>query len=189
MFVMRLLWTVFVGGFALIYFFIAMGDSHIGMGGPLFMLAIGLGPMANAIWSNRRDQAKFAAIHAKMLSAVGVAPGTGCDHAQMDSGIAINMQAKTLTLRIGERFKTYPFTDIREWRTSKHTANQVVAGNVTGALAALGPNIRASQDADAATGLFVTVRDIDNPQWRISMHDTAMQARWMEILRQAINEG
>jgi hypothetical protein len=189
MFVIRLLWTVFVGGLALIYFFIAMGNSHVEMTGPMFMLAIGFGPMALFVWGNRRDLAKFAAIHTKMLAAAGVAAGTGYDYGQWDSGIAINTTAKTLTMRLGEKWKTYPFSDIREWRASKHTASQVVAGNVTGALAALGPNIRASQDADAATGLFVTVRDIDNPQWRIAMHSEAMQARWMEILRQSINEG
>ena len=35
---------------------------------------------------------------------------------------------------------------------------------------------------------FVTVRDIDNPKWRIAMSDSNTQARWMEILRQSINE-
>ena len=39
-----------------------------------------------------------------------------------DSGIAINRQAKTLSLRLGEKWKTYPFADIRDWRVSKHTA-------------------------------------------------------------------
>lgn len=189
MIVIKLLWTFFVGGLALVYFFIGMGDSHIGMTGPIFMLAIGFGPMALSIRAVRRDRAKFAAIQSKMLSAAGVEPGTGFDHAELDSGIAVNRAAKTLTLRIGEKWKTYPYTDVRGWKASKHSAGQVIAGNVAGAMAALGPNIRASREADAATGLFVTVRDINNPQWRISMHDEAMQARWMEILQQAINEG
>lgn len=189
MVVIKILWTVFVGGLALIYFFIGMGDRHVGMMGPMFMLAIGFGPMGLSIWEVRRGRAKFAAIHAKMLAAAGVAAGAGCDYSQMDSGIAINRSAKTLTMRSAEKWKTYPFTDVRGWRSSKHTSGQVIAGNVAGAMAALGPNIRASNEADAATGFFVTVRDIDSPVWRIGMHDEAMQARWMEILQQAINEG
>jgi hypothetical protein len=44
------------------------------------------------------------------------------------------------------------------------------------------------RDAAANTGFFVTVRDVDNPKWRIEMRDEATQARWMEILRQEINE-
>ena len=103
MFVIRLLWTVFFGGLALVYFLIGVGDSHIGMTGPMFMLAIGFGPMALSIWGVRRDRAKFAAIQSKMLSAAGVAPGAGLDHAELDSGIAVNRAAKTLTLRLGEK--------------------------------------------------------------------------------------
>jgi hypothetical protein len=36
--------------------------------------------------------------------------------------------------------------------------------------------------------LFVTVRDIDNPVWRISMFEADDRARWSEILRQHVDE-
>ena len=178
-------WAFFIGGGGL-YDFLNPGQSKIMA---LIFMAVGFGPLFMQVRRNRGIRSKSNAAHAEMLASAGVAPGIGCEHVLTDSGIAINRQARTLSLRLGEKWKTYPFADFRDWRASKHTAGQVVAGNVTGAMAALGPNIRASRDADAATGLFVTVRDIDNPQWRIAMYDPAKQARWMEILQQAINEG
>ena len=178
-------WAFFIGGTGTFSFL----NGGLPKFPALIMIVVGFGPLFMQVRRNQGRKDKSNAAHAAMLASAGVAPGTGCDHVLTDSGIAINRQAKTLSLRLGEKWKTYPFTDIRDWRVSKHTAGQVVAGNVTGAMAALGPNIRASRDADAATGLFVTVRDIDNPQWRIAMYDVATQARWMEILQQAINEG
>lgn len=178
-------WAFFIGG--------AGTFSFLNGGLPKFtaliMIVVGFGPLFMQVRRRRGLQAKGDSAHAAMLASAGVAPGAGFEHALEDTAIAINTQARTLSLRIGVKWKTYPFTDIRDWRVSKHTAGQVVAGNVTGAMAALGSNIRASRDADAATGLFVTVRDIDNPQWRIAMYDVATQARWMEILQQSINEG
>ena len=163
-----------------------MGSTG-GMGSSLFLLAIGFGPLALIIRRNRRKQAKFGAVHVRMLAAAGVSPGTGCDHAE-DGTDVINRAAKTLTLCIGEHWKTYPFTDIREWEANLHKAGEIVAVGVQGSLAALGANDRARSNAYAMSGLFVTVHDIDNPKWRIAMSDTAKQARWMKILRQAINE-
>jgi hypothetical protein len=42
--------------------------------------------------------------------------------------------------------------------------------------------------AAANTGFFVAVRDVDNPIWRVEMTDAGREARWMEILRQEINQ-
>lgn len=178
-------WALIIGGFGVA----AFTQPDLGKLVSLIFMAVGFGPLFMQVRRNQGRKDKFNAAHTAMLASAGIAPGTGCDHVLRDSGIAINRQARTLSLRLGEKWKAYPFADIRDWRVSKHTAGQVVAGNVTGAMAALGPNIRASRDADAATGLFVTVRDIENPQWRIAMYDVATQARWMEILQQAINEG
>lgn len=187
LFVFVFFWTLFVGGMGVISLFVGHGNG--GMGFTLFMLAIGFGPLALIVRRGRSKKAKSGAVHASMLAAAGVAPGAGCDHAEDGSGVAINRAAKTLTLCIGEHWKTYPFTDIREWEANLHKAGEVVAVGVQGSLVALGANDRARRNAQAISGLFVTVRDIDNPKWRIAMSDTNTQARWMEILRQAINEG
>lgn len=59
-------------------------------------------------------------------------------------------------------WKIYLFSDVREWETRN----------------GLGKN----------SGLYVSVKDVDHPKWRIEMKDDGIQARWMEILRQEINE-
>ncbi len=64
----------------------------------------------------------------------------------------------------------------------------IVGGNLASATAALGANLAAERDAKARTGLFVEVRDVDRPRWRVAMRNEAMQARWREILDQQINE-
>jgi hypothetical protein len=178
-------WAFFIGGTGLFSF------SNGALPKPMcvIMVVVGFAPRFLQVRRRQGLQAKAEAAHAAMLASAGVASGTGYEHALQDTAIAINTKARTLSLRVGQKWKTYPFADVREWRTNKQTSGQVVAGNLTGAVAALGPSIRAGREADAATGLFVTVRDIDNPQWRIAMYDVATQARWMEILRQSINEG
>lgn len=178
-------WALVVGGLGLIGLFSNVDVPKLVS---LIFLAVGFGPF---FWvrRNRGKMAEANTAHAAMLASAGVAPGAGFDHSEGGSAVAVNRQAKTLSLRIGEKWKAYPFADVRGWEANKERAGQVVASNLTGAMASLGPNLRASRDAAAATGLFVTVRDIENPKWRIAMGDSSTQARWMEILRQSINEG
>ncbi|RQO58487.1 hypothetical protein DBR47_12300 [Paucibacter sp. KBW04] len=177
-------WAFMIGGTAMSLFF----QPGPGKLGSLILMAVGLGPLFLQVRRNQVRKDRSDAAHAAMLACVGVVPGAGFDHSEGDSAVAINRQAKTLGLRIGEKWKAYPFADVRAWETNKERAGQVVASNLTGTMAAMGPNLRAIQDAAAATGFFVTVRDIENPKWRIAMSDSNTQARWMEILRQSINE-
>lgn len=178
-------WALFIGGFGVA----AFSQPDLGKLVSLIFMAVGFGPLFVQVRRNQGRKDKFKAAHAAMLASAGVAPGAGFDHSEGGSAVAVNRQAKTLSLRIGEKWKAYPFADVRGWEANKERAGQVVASNLTGAMASLGPNLRASRDAAAATGLFVTVRDIENPKWRIAMGDSSTQARWMEILRQSINEG
>ena len=141
-------------------------------------------PSGLLVWFLINRASKRDAAHKAMLQEAGVAQGSGFDHAEADTGIAINKHAKTLTLLIGGFYKTYPLSDIREWQAMKETPGVVVGGS----LAAVGAAAKMERDAAAATGFFVSVKDVDNPKWRIAMKDAAMQARWMELMRQEINE-
>lgn len=158
--------------------------------GGFYCLAIGGAPQIIRSVIKAREQERRASAHAEMLAGAGVSPNAGWDHSEQDSGVAINMAARTLTLLSNGKSKTYPFSDVREWSTNLATARQVVpiGGGFAGAVAMGSANIAAGLQAASATGLFVTVRDIENPKWRIEMSSEAVQARWMEILEQAINE-
>lgn len=178
-------WALFVGGLGLIGLFSNVDVPKLVS---LIFLAVGFGPF---FWvrRNRGKMAEANAAHAAMLASAGVAPGAGLDHSEDGSGVAVNRQAGTLSLRMGEKWKTYPFADVRGWETNKEKAGEIVAAGVSASFVAMTANIRASNAAAAASGLFVTVRDIDNPKWRVAMSNANTQARWMEILRQSINEG
>lgn len=180
---MGILWGLLVMWTLFWSFTMLIGADH---GFVLFI--IGWTPAGLVAWFYMNRASKRESAHQVMLKEAGVEVGAGCDHSEDGTGIAINKQAKTLTLQIKDKWKTYPFTAIREWETRNERAGQIVATGLAGGVAALGANERMAREAKQNTGLFVTVKDVDNPKWRIAMKDEQMQARWMEILRQELNE-
>ena len=110
-----------------------------------------------------------------MLDAAGVVAGQGLDHSQKGTGMAVNKVAKTLSLLIDGKWKTYPFNDIRSWEAKMVT--------YTGS-----PSLRGDGMSAAGTGFYVTVKDVAQPVWRIVMTDQKTQDQWSEIFRQEIEE-
>src|SRR5450830_1178302 len=121
----------------------------------------------------------------------GIAINSQLFHWEWESGLALNEEKATLTVSVGKNIKTYKFTDIREWAVRSERAGQVVpmGGGLAGGIAAGAANIGASSLAAAHTGLFISVKDINFPTWRISMQSKAKRDSWFEILTQALNEG
>lgn len=123
-------------------------------------------------------------------SAAAKSFGQGAQHNYVGgkTGIAIDPMRKIVRLKDGKIEKEYPFTDIREWRTNLASGGEVIAvGGGYAGIAAAGQNVRAARENRKASGLFVSVRDIDRPEWRIDMPNEKNQKRWMEIMRQTIN--
>lgn len=90
----------------------------------------------------------------------------------------------------GQRLeKTYSFSDIRSWRTNIATGGTFVGQQ---SVATAAHNYMTQRKNEEESGLFVEVRDIDCPEWRIGFkadkHRELTLKRWMEILRQIINE-
>lgn len=170
-----ILWGLFFCGGSLV----ARPDEH-----PFMLFLVGCLPIGLMVWFTVQRSTKRQAVLQSMYQEAGVAKGSGFDHVEADTGIAINKQAKTLSLLMGAFYKTYPFADIREWEAIKETPGVISAGNAAAVFDQVGVNRRAA----ANTGFFVSVRDVEHPKWRIAMKDEAMRARWMEILRQEINE-
>ena len=136
-------------------------------------------------------EARREKLRAELLGLAGAAAGDPGAHAfvQGQTGIAINAATGKIAMAKAGLRNAYAFGDVREWSSSKETAGQAVAvggGLALGAMAAFQSGAAASAAA-ARSGFFVTVRDIDHPQWRVEMPDVDDQARWMEILRQLVN--
>lgn len=100
------------------------------------------------------------------------------------TAIALDATRCMLSLKAKGTVKEYPFADVRGWERNSMSGGHVMTGGMGGVL----NNIHASARNRAASGLFVQVRDIDHPVWRIDMPRPADQQRWMEILQQYINE-
>lgn len=113
---------------------------------------------------------------------------SGAAHSFSHGGtaIAIYPDKQVLLLKQGSKSKEYAFPDIRGWETNTQSGGEIIATGWAGATT-LGHNIRTARGNKSASGLFVQVRDIDNPVWRINMLRKTDQQRWMEILRQTIN--
>jgi hypothetical protein len=104
-----------------------------------------------------------------------------------DTGIGLDPEKKELHLYAKPTFKTYKFDEVRRWETNIQTGGQVFG---TG-LALAAANVSTIKSNLKNSGLFIEVRDIDNPRWKISFDPRKMEKelpRWMEILRQHINE-
>src|SRR5471032_3654088 len=112
--------------------------------GALFSFFIGWAPIALLGWievsrKNKRE-ARWAASHAEMLTAAGVAPGTGFDHFEAGTGIALNRQEKLLVLSAGTVYKPYSYGDIREWSAKFEKAGEIVGVGLQGMISAEGAN-------------------------------------------------
>jgi len=95
--------------------------------------------------------------------------------------------------------KEYNTTDIRKWEYVMPGADRFYGFGRESVGASIGRSIandNMAKDAMSKTGLWLTVRDIDYPKWFIQFRCETVQdsntelelSRWMEILRQNINE-
>jgi len=173
-------------GWALLFLLPTLGAlKGLGFGYFILFLLIGGTPISLLIWYGINKTAKQKEAHAAMLRAVGFEASKGYDHTEAGTSIVINRSAKTITLMVSGFWKTYQFSDIREWECRSEKAGRIVGGH---AIVTATANLQAASEALANSGLFITVKDIEHPKWRISMVNSQTQSRWMEILRQELNE-
>lgn len=108
-------------------------------------------------------------------------------HFHGKTGIAIDTDKKEVHLKDRSNYKIYKYNEIRTWESSLHTGGQIYGSGLNVIAANLAT---ARQNADS-TGLFIKVKDIDFPEWKISFPLKSAKNdlnRWMEILRQTLNE-
>lgn len=107
------------------------------------------------------------------------------------TGIAIDPKQRLVHLVAGANYKVYGFDDIRKW-----TTNMSAGGfHHGGGLAAIAANAATARQNAESSGLFIEVRDIEFPLWKIRLPTNTVNkyemelARWMEILRQHLSDG
>lgn len=91
--------------------------------------------------------------------------------------------------------KSYPLSDVRTWRTNLQTGGSVMnqGSGLAGALSTGSMNRQIENDNIKNSGLFISVRDVNKPEWRIhfstnSEEEKRQQAKWNEILNQSLRD-
>lgn len=117
-------------------------------------------------------------------------PNARYSHHTYKSGIALDDQERVIHLLEGKVSKTYSYDDVRSWNTNIQTGGEFYGGGLGGAIG----TIQAGMNNMKNTGLFITVKDVEHPEWRINLckpnHRDArkIHAKWMEILQQSLNQ-
>jgi len=109
-------------------------------------------------------------------------------HFYRGTGIALDPVQQRLHLLNARAYRSYALSQVRTWTRREQTGGQVYGYG----LVVVAANVAAANNNKAASGLFIEVRDVDLPVWRIAFSPGALQRdlpRWMEILQQAVNEG
>lgn len=99
----------------------------------------------------------------------------------VDSGYAIDVVEKEVLLSSLYQRKKYPVGKIRSIRKHWETAVEVVGGS---GMTNLGVNMRNSKKAKEASGIFISVADIDYPTWQLKFQNEKELDRVYEIFTQ-----
>ena len=108
-------------------------------------------------------------------------------HFYAKTGIAVDTEKREVHLKDRANYKVYRFDEIRSWEANTQSGGMIYGGGIN-VLAANLANQRANKEN---TGLFIKVKDVDMPQWKIEFPPSAAKkelTRWMEILQQTLNE-
>lgn len=107
----------------------------------------------------------------------------------LNSGVVLNPSEKAITLAdTASTVKKYRYDEIRSWSNEEETAGETIGVGFHAGMAALGANARAKAKARENTGLFISVKDINHPVFRIGMQNKKDRQKWFEILTQELNE-
>jgi hypothetical protein len=114
----------------------------------------------------------------------------GCQykHFYNGTGIALDNKNKSVFIVDLSEEKKYDYSDVREWKYNISTGGHLVGS--TGLQGSL-HNVANARKNESETGFFISVRDIEHPQWRIKFRANADREnellKWMEIMNQHIN--
>ena len=108
-------------------------------------------------------------------------------HFYAKTGIAVDTEKREVHLKDKAHYKVYRFDEIRSWEANTQSGGMIYGGGVNAFVANL-ENQRINREN---TGLFIKVKDVDYPQWKIEFPKAKAKqelTRWMEILQQTLNE-
>jgi hypothetical protein len=167
---------------------IVLGMIGMGFGGLLAMVQLGLVLATIGLLVAQFAKSGSSKPATPAIGAFG--DGAKYSHQYDGTAIAVSPGNRWVRLSDGTTHKTYSFSDIREWRRAWLTGGHLVgySGSVMGGVAQAGNNARVNRENKRGSGLFIDVKDIDHPQWRIAFPKEQELLRWYEIMQQTVNE-
>ena len=120
-------------------------------------------------------------------------PHVKYQHYYGKTGIALDTTNRKIHLKEGKKEKAYDFNEIKSWRYNISYGGQSTGG---GGLGAVGHDISVNMRNKKESGFFVSVRDVENPEWRLAFRYMSGRwqrkmeielKKWMEIFDQCIN--
>ena len=142
-------------------------------------------PIIALVLVTQKEKAEAAVLQARFCD------GFKYSHLYQGSGIAINPETQRLRLRKtdgkNEIILDYPLDQLRDFEKVVLSGGELVGGGggLAAGVAISKHNARKRRENEAGTGIFVNVKDIENPRWRIAFGRESDIDRWMEILRQS----
>lgn len=122
-------------------------------------------------------------------------------HEFKDSKMFLDTYTRKLTLKNGQREKTYSFDQVEKWYYRLESGGEIVAFDLVSILGATGHNQSTKQNNIESSGFFIIINDFEFPTWQIKFYprkgkfhhqkginDTEEQLqRWCRIFDNVIN--
>ncbi|EOI6389420.1 DUF4755 domain-containing protein [Yersinia enterocolitica] len=118
------------------------------------------------------------------------------------TSLLVDLNKKTIKLKEKNKEQTYPFSDIKTWRYDLTSSGKVIGVGITNGIIAKSQNDSNRLKDAKNSGFFISVKDIQNPEWQIKFfpkegrfsddkgfRDTEIQLkRWMQVFEQVLNQ-
>lgn len=118
------------------------------------------------------------------------------------TALLLDLNKKTLKLKDKGKEQTYPFSDIKTWRYDLTSSGKIIGVGITNGIIAKSQNDSNRLKDAKNSGFFISVKDIQNPEWQIKFfpkkgrfsddvgfRDTELQMkRWMQVFEQVLNK-
>ena len=118
------------------------------------------------------------------------------------TSLLVDLNKKTIKLKEKNKEQTYPLSDIKTWRYDLTSSGKIIGVGITNGIIAKSQNDSNRLKDAKNSGFFISVKDIQNPEWQIKFfpkegrfsddkgfRDTEIQLkRWMQVFEQVLNQ-
>lgn len=118
------------------------------------------------------------------------------------TSLLIDLNKKTIKLKEKNKEQTYPLRDIKTWRYDLKNSGKMIGIGITNGIVAKSQNDSNRLKDAKNSGFFISVKDIQNPEWQIKFfpkkgrfsddvgfRETELQMkRWMQVFEQVLNK-